>query len=102
MALEHLKEAAKGSMKKIGDCAVFMGICSDNYADDPVCLMQLALALLLDKPIFLLFQQGVVIPKNLIRCLEGYEYYEHDNESSFKQASEKLSDKIRQYIDIED
>ena len=96
--LENLKNAAQESLEKISASAVFLGICSENFAKDPVCLMQLSLAILLDKPLFLLLERSVKPPKALIRVLEGYEFYTHGDNQSFLVASEKLMEKVKKKI----
>jgi len=96
--LEKLKKAAQQSMEKISASGTFVGICSENFAKDPVCLMQLSLAILLDKPLFLLFEHGFKPPKALIRVLEAYEFYTSGDNESFLAASEKLMAKVKKKI----
>jgi len=96
--LEKLKNAAQQSLEKISASATFVGICSENFAKDPVCLMQLSLAILLDKPLFLLFEHGFKPPKALIRVLEAYEFYTSGDNESFLAASEKLMAKVKKKI----
>ena len=98
MDIERLKKAAKESCDKIEKSHCFVAICSDNYANDPVCLIQLSLAILLDKPIFLLFPKGFAPPKNLIRILDGYECIKGDDETSISMAAEKLKEKVGRYF----
>ena len=44
---------------------MFLGLYSKNWGDDPVPLLQLALAIVLDKPIAILAIEGAIIPENL-------------------------------------
>lgn len=99
--LDILKQIAQESASKIADSAVFLGLCSDNYVKDPVCLMQLSLAILMDKPLFLIIEKGPKVSKNLIRILEAYEFYEQDDENSLKEAGEKLMAKVKARISFE-
>lgn len=96
--LDRLKQIAEESSEKIADSAVFIGLCSDNFARDPVCLIQLSLSILMGKPLFLLIAKGTKLSKNFIRILEGYEFYNPDDEYSFREASEKLMTKINAKI----
>lgn len=96
--LSRLKQTAHESAEKITNCTVFLGLCSDNYIEDPVTLIQFSLGLLMGKPLFLLIAKGVKLPKNLIRILDGYEFYVPDDEYSFKEASEKLMAKVKARI----
>lgn len=96
--LERLQKIAEESYEKISQSATFVDICSDNYVESPACLIQLSLGILLDKPLFLLIQKGVRPSKNLIRILDGFEFYEANDEQSFQQASEKLMEKVKERI----
>lgn len=97
--IEQIKIWTQQTLGQVAESALFLGLCNKNYADDPVCLMQFALSVLLDKPLFLLIEKGVNIGKNLIGILEGYEFYESGNDESRKQAMKKLSKKINKFLD---
>lgn len=97
--VEQIKIWTQKTLGKMDNSAVFLGICSENFAEDPTCLMQFALAVLLDKPLFLLIEKGVNPGKHLIRILEGYEFYEPGDDKSAKKASEKLGKKINKYLE---
>lgn len=96
---EQIKIWAKETLGKMSDSAVFLGICSDNFVKDPSCLIQFGLSVLLDKPIFLLIEKDFNPGKNLIRILEGYEFYEPEDEDSAKQASIILFEKIEKFLE---
>jgi len=96
--LKILENVAKESFGKISESMVFLGLCSENYIDDPICLLQLSISIMLDKPIFLLIEKGVKIPKKLIRLLDGYMFYDKDDDKSFEEASDKLLLKIQHYL----
>jgi hypothetical protein len=93
--LEKLKKVARRSYEKIHDSAVFLGIFSGDYTRDPVCLIQFTLAVLMDKPLYLLIPKGHKPSKKLIRLLDGYEFYTNGDEESFEKAAEKLFEKIK-------
>ena len=97
--IEQLKRWTQKTLGKMADSAVFLGLCSENYAEDPNCLIQFALSVLLDKPLFLLIAKGVSPGKHLIRILEGYEFYEPGDEESAKHASERLFVKINKFLE---
>ena len=97
--LESIKKVVKESLGKIADSAVWVGIVPDNFIENPRFLMQFALSVLLDKPLFLIIQRGVNPGKNLIRILAGYEFYTAGDEDSIKQATKRLSEKIAKKID---
>ena len=99
MDIEYLKHVAKESNAKISESAIFIGFCTDEWVKDPCCLIQLSLAILLDKPLFLLIQKGTKVPKNLIHILEGYEFFQYGDEVSFKEAIDKLHIKIKRFCE---
>ena len=84
--------------KLIIESAVFLSIYTNNWLEDPECLMQFALAVLFDKPLFFLIEKGTKISKHLIRILEGYEFFEPGNNESLKQAQTKLFEKISKFL----
>jgi len=45
--------------------AIFLSLFTESVKTDPICLMQLGLLLVLDKPLFLLVEKGTVVPQNL-------------------------------------
>lgn len=95
---EQFKKSLKDTFEKIDGSAVFLSICSQNFIKDPYCLMQFGLAILLDKPLFLLIEKGVRPSKHLLRILEGYEFYEQGDIESAKQASMRLILKSKKWI----
>lgn len=98
--LDRLKSISQKSADEIAKSTVFLGLCSENYIKDPVCLIQLSLGILMGKPLFLLIAKGSKLSKNLIRILEGYEFYNSDDDNSFKEASEKLMEKIKTRLEL--
>jgi len=98
--IEQIKIWTQKTLGQIAESTVFLGLCTENFAKDPICLMQFALSVLLDKPLFLLIEKGVNIGKNLTGILEGYEFYEPDNDESRKQATEKLTKRIDKFLNV--
>ena len=96
---ELLKKAVKESAGKIADSDVFVSIFSESYQKDPVCLIQLALSILIDKPIYLLIVKGTKTPKGLIRIAAGYVFCEDGSEESVRIASKILKAKIEKRLD---
>ncbi len=102
MDIKILKEIAEESFKSISGSATFLGICGKQYVKDPVCLIQFALGIFLDRPLFLLIGKGTKPPKRLIRLLDGYEFYEEGDEDSFREAGARLLSKVQRYLQKED
>lgn len=88
----RLLRVARGSAAKMDDCATFMALWSDGMRDDPVCLIQMGLAMYLDKPIYLLVPEGTTIPNNLLAVARRIEYFKRDETdfSSINAATERL------------
>jgi len=96
--LEELKKIGQKNLEDISNSVTFLGICSNNYVEDPICLIQFALCIFLDKPLYLLIEKGTKVPKKLIRLLDGYEFYKRGDSISFKVANEKLLKKVKKKI----
>ena len=99
MDVERLKKIAKENFDIISESATFLALCTEKYLDDPVCLIQLSLSIMLDKPLFFVIEKKVKLPKKFIRLLDGYEFYESGNEGSFEYASNKLLIKVQRYLE---
>lgn len=73
------------------DSAVFMNLWADSMAtdpsSDPVPVMQLGYAMLLDKPIVILAPHGSVIPENVKRAARVVEFYDRDSTDSMHAAT---------------
>jgi hypothetical protein len=89
--LRRLKEWTVKVTRGQRDSAVFMNLWSDSMADDPsgdpVPVMQLGYAMLLDKPIVIVAPHGSRIPENVKRTARAVEFYDRDNEASLHAAT---------------
>ena len=86
------RKISEDSGKKIEGSNVFMSIFTTDYKREPQCALELGIAILLDKPIYLVVPNGTVVPKHLEKIAKGIEFYSSDDETkqSFKSATEKL------------
>ncbi len=89
---QRLKEAAKRSAEKISKSAAFIALFNEAMLDDPICLIQMGIAIYMDKPIYLLVPEGCEIPANLRRVAVGIEYFRRDpnDMESIGKATERL------------
>ena len=71
---ERQKASVKRNAEKIGNCEVFVSIVTPNYIEDPHCAMQLGLAILMDKPIRLIVEEGTKLPENLRKVADRIEF----------------------------
>lgn len=62
---DELKRIARYCGPKIENSKVFVSLVSKNYIDDPVCALQLGIAILLGKPLAVIAMDGAEIPETL-------------------------------------
>jgi hypothetical protein len=88
--MESLVRAALRNFHGMKDSSIVLTIFSEDYHKDPVALMQFAMAILLDKPLYLAVPKGRSIPANVRAVASGIEVYDPENMDDFKRASEAL------------
>ena len=76
--MDELKKEAISVGEKIEDSAVFMSLYTQSYKDDPMCALQLGIAIMLDKPIGIIAEDGVSVPEVLARIASGVETFSRD------------------------
>jgi hypothetical protein len=89
--LRKLKDWTRKVTRGQRDSAVFLDLWSDVMADDPssepVPVMQLGYAMLLDKPIVIVAPHGSRIPENVKRAARAVEFYDRTDTSSLHAAT---------------
>lgn len=90
------KEWMKKQFEGISKSAIFVGIDSKNYRDDIRCAAQLGLAVMLDKPIFLLIDDSIASSSKLLKICDGWEPYTAGDTESTKLATERLFTQIKE------
>jgi len=90
--MDYLKKVCIESNEKMKDSACFMSIFSDNYMNDPVCMMQLGLSIMLEKPFFLLVPVGIVIPGRILKIADKIVHYDPGCPDSLKKATKELAE----------
>lgn len=90
---ETIKKIIENSKEKIQSSSSFLALYSAEWKEDPVPLLQLAIAIILDKPIILLAIQGVPIPENLKKLAVITE--KADTLEELPQATERMLKKMR-------
>lgn len=73
--IEWDKERLERLHEKIEGSEVFLSLFSQGYKEDPSALVQLAFEMMLDKPIYIIAQEGERIPKAFMKIADGIEYY---------------------------
>lgn len=88
---EELKEAARRNAEMISGSKVFMCLFNEHMVEEVIPLLQMGLAIYMDKPIALLVPEGVRVPHNLQKLADGnIEYYRKDDEQSVTDATTRL------------
>jgi hypothetical protein len=88
---EWAKKAVDRSLGPIGKSAVFLALSPDKMKDDPLPILQMGLAVLLDKPIIILAREGEPIPSNVQKiALEVVRFRDGDWNEGQRRLTEAL------------
>lgn len=87
------KQVSEQSYNLMKDSAVYLGMITPEFFKDPICLLQLGLAVLLNKPLYLLVRKNVPIPQSLRNIASAIEIVEDDSIEAYQRASKRLLDK---------
>jgi hypothetical protein len=88
--LKHLKPWVESTAERMGESVICLNVFTDDYGKDVQSLIQFSLAIMMDKPIFLLAPKGRKIPKLVERIAEGIEFYNEGNKASMQAATTRL------------
>jgi hypothetical protein len=83
---EWLDRAAADSGVKIKESAIMTSIVTENFLQNPLCAFQIGLAVLYDKPICLIVDETMQIPKNLSKVARAIEKVRMGNEADLFRA----------------
>lgn len=95
----RLTQTVDRSGKALEGCTVFMSLFTPGYQKDPKALLELALAVALDKPIYILASAGTPIPENMRRLARGIEVFDPAVEGDLEGASKRLTETFRETLD---
>lgn len=89
--MKSLVEAATTSKEKMEPCSVYLGFISKHFEKDPLCILQLGIAILLDKPICLIVVDGgQKVPKTLEKIALRIEHVRADHLEDMEQATKNI------------
>ena len=88
--IDELIEAAHRNAGMIQQSTVFMHLYMANYEKDPIALMQMALAILMDKPFLILAAEGTPISDKLRRIADDISFFPPGDEEGLKAATMKM------------
>lgn len=94
-----LRKAAKRDLSPIMNSKCFTQIFNSNMVDEPLPTLQLGMAMLLDKPIYLLVPYGAKLPENLKKVAVQIDYFDRNTPGSLQLASERLKKFINEMDD---
>lgn len=88
MSDSYLRAAVSRTFDKVSESAAFISLFTEAYQRDPKALMEFGMAIVLDKPVYLLVQTGTPIPDNVFRLARAIEYF--DAEDDVELATRRL------------
>ena len=81
---------AQTTAERMGQSAFVLQLFTDNFAKGIDSLVQFAVAVMLDKPVFILAPEGTRIPEKVKRMADGIEFYVPDSQASMREATNRL------------
>lgn len=90
-----LKDAARRNAAMIDQSVVCLSLFTPGCRHDPIVLMQLGLAVVLDKPMLLLVAKGMTVPENIRRLAYFLEEVDFDDAEARNAATLRLIDTAR-------
>jgi len=84
--MEWMKKIIDDSGAKIKSSEVFTTMLSESYLENPQCLLELAMAIVLDKPVFVIALDDVKVPENLIKMGAHVERVKRGSDADMKRA----------------
>jgi hypothetical protein len=86
----ELEPWVEGMARNMGESATCLTLFTNNYAKGIDSLLQFAVAVMLDKPIYLMVERGTHLPEHVKKIAAAIEYCEPGDLDSMKRASERL------------
>lgn len=85
-----LRDAARRNSEGMERSHIFLQLFTPGIRADPIALMQIGLAVVLDKPILLLVQEGIEIPDNVRRLARYLEEVDFRKDRDYETATRRL------------
>jgi hypothetical protein len=86
----ELEKWIEGTAQKMGDSAICLSIFTKDYKKGIDSLLQFAVAVMLDKPIYLLAPDNVTIPEHIKKIASSIEVYKEGDGQGFEAAAQRL------------
>lgn len=85
-----LEKYVEGMAGQMGDSAICLSLFTEDYKKGLDSMLQFAVAIMLDKPIFLLVKKGTAVPEKVKKLADGIEFFDEHDKKSLETASRKL------------
>jgi hypothetical protein len=82
--------------RRMGESAMSLTLFTEEYGKHASELMQFALAVIMDKPLYLLVPNGRIVPEKIKKIADGIEFFEFGNKESMYAATVKLMSRATQ------
>lgn len=83
---EWMDDVIENSGSKIKASDVFTTMFTKNYLENPQCLLELGIAIVLDKPIVIIAVDGIKVPENLKKIAVMVETVDGKSKHDMKRA----------------
>lgn len=84
--------------EEIANSTVYAGLVTNAFLKDPECAMQLGFAVIFDKPIILIVDRSVVLPKRLVKIADLIERVDMAVSSEVNRASDVIREFAGRYV----
>lgn len=88
---QRLRDATRENFEKISGSTTFCLLFNEKMVDEVIPLIQMGLAIYLDKPIVILKPTGAVLSGNLRAIATAVEDYDRDDPASLEAAVKRLA-----------
>ncbi len=93
------KDVTLNSAEKMKKSHCYLAVLNPSLRD-PIQLIQIGLAVCMDKPIYFIIEKGMPLPRHLARIASGYEFAEPNDINDYKRAVEQLMKKMYENEEI--
>jgi hypothetical protein len=92
-------ELTEDCVKQMDDCGCFLGVYTESFKDDPLCALQLGVAILKEKPIGVIALKGAHVPEKLKKIADFTE--RQNSADDLKETTTRLMDKMTTFLEKE-
>jgi hypothetical protein len=85
-------EAVNRNAGPMEESSVFASILSGNVRADPLACLQLGMAIVMDKPLFLIVDKNMTVPKHLVKIAARIERIDVKNKNEVDRAANALGE----------